>query len=54
MIALACPDCPTARAARALVLHDGVWSHVWLVAAPYALIALIVVVIVRGIQRHER
>jgi hypothetical protein len=25
-----CPDCPAARAARALVIHDDLWSHVWL------------------------
>jgi len=48
-----CPDCPAAHAARALVIHDGVWSQVWLAVAPFALVVLLIMVIVQRIRRHD-
>lgn len=48
-----CPDCPAARAARALVFEDGLWSHVGLAVAPFALVVLLIAVVVQRIRRHD-
>jgi uncharacterized membrane protein len=47
---VACPDCP---AARALVMHDGLWSNVWLAVTPFALVAIVIVIVVQRIRRHD-
>jgi hypothetical protein len=48
-----CPDCPTARAARALFLHDALWTHVGFTVLPLALIMLVIVIIVHRIKHHD-
>jgi hypothetical protein len=37
-----CPDCPPARAARALVLGDEIWTNLLWVVLPFVVIALVV------------
>jgi len=48
-----CPDCPTARAARALLFHDGFWTHAVFAALPFALVVFVVVLIMRRIKRDD-
>jgi hypothetical protein len=50
---LGCPDCPAARAARALVFQDGLWSNVWLAVVPFVLVVLVIMIVVQRIKRHE-
>jgi len=53
-VTVGCPDCPTARAARALLFHDGFWTHAVFAALPFALVVLVVVLIVQRIKRDDR
>lgn len=48
---LACPDCPPAIAARALVLSESFWIHLWYAALPFAATFGIVGWIVRRMGR---
>ncbi|QRO00382.1 hypothetical protein JRI60_15790 [Archangium violaceum] len=37
-VALACPDCPTARGVRASVMGEDFWGHLMVVVVPFLLI----------------
>ncbi len=50
---LACPDCPTARAARALLFHDGFWTNLAFAILPFALVVMVVVLVVRRTTHHD-
>jgi len=39
---LACPDCPSALAGRALVFSESFWTNVWFATLPFAATLLIV------------
>jgi hypothetical protein len=53
-VLLACPDCPTARDARALALGDGFIAHLLIAAAPFVLTLGLIVLIVRALQEKHR
>jgi hypothetical protein len=53
MMLAGCPDCPAARAARSLLLHDGFWTHLASAVLPFALVVLVVMVIVQRTQRRD-
>jgi hypothetical protein len=45
-----CPDCPPARAARELVLSDGVWQNALYALLPFLVVALIALWFVRRLD----
>jgi|GEM_PF-3488304 len=49
-----CPDCPTAREARALVLDDQPLLHLAGVLVPFVLVALVVSMLIRRLDRGGR
>jgi len=52
LCAAACPDCPPARAARALVFSHGFWTTAWYVLLPFAVVLLAARWIVRRVDRE--
>jgi hypothetical protein len=48
-----CPDCAVGRAARALVLSDACWFHLWCAAIPFIVAALIIRVILNRVDHHD-
>lgn len=48
-----CPDCSTARAARALVLDHDFAANAWRAALPFVLIAIVIAVILRRVRHHD-
>jgi hypothetical protein len=51
---MACPDCPVAREARALVLSDRFWLNAWCAVLPFVVVAIVVQRVVRGLDRGAR
>jgi hypothetical protein len=51
---VACPDCPAAHEARALVLSERFWLNVWFAVLPFVLIAIVVQHVVRRLDRGAR
>ena len=49
-----CPDCPTVRAARAMVLSEAWWTNVLRVALPFAVVAIVLALVVRRIAHIDQ
>jgi hypothetical protein len=45
--ALACPSCPTSRVVARIVCSGDAWAHAAAVAAPFAILGLLVVLLHR-------
>jgi hypothetical protein len=50
----ACPDCPPARDARALVFSDGFWLNAWYALLPFVVVAIAVRWFVGRVDRGVR
>jgi hypothetical protein len=51
LLAAACPDCPTTREARSLLLAEDLWTNTWFAVLPFAIAGLAVRVFVRHLDR---
>lgn len=53
-VALACPDCPTARVVWTSVLGEGFWNHLVMVLVPFLLIGALSALLYRvGLSPRE-
>lgn len=53
-VALACPSCEAGRAARAMVVSDAFWLHLWALALPFVVVWRVGRAVLRRVDATER